>query len=208
MCVVCGCGTPVTPAPGAAGEGDPVQVDPVTGDLRTNGKGYVQAGWVNLGQIETSGIDVSVKGTVKTDVGVFTPGWEATYRLSDKSKLFDTDPLTNNLGKYALSGPSIRLKQTFSLNWKLGPWAVTGNYYWQSGYEDQTPDRQVSSYETMDIQTAYTGIKNLTLVAGIRNLMDRIPPLSNQGQYFQVGFDPTYSDVKLRTFYARVAYKF
>ena len=33
MCVVCGCGAPVAPAPGAAGEGDPVQVDPVTGDL-------------------------------------------------------------------------------------------------------------------------------------------------------------------------------
>jgi iron complex outermembrane receptor protein len=190
-----------------------VHPDPVSGDLRSDGAGYVQAGWVNLGQIQTSGLDFSVKGRFATEYGTFSPSWEATYRLSDKQKLFNTDPLVSVLGQYALSGPSIRMKQSISLNWERGPWSATGTFYWQGGYQDQddgdgAPLRQVGTYETIDVQASYTGVKNLTLTAGIRNLLDRIPPLSNQGDYFQVGFDPTYSDVKLRTLYLRASYKF
>ena len=193
---------------------DRVHPDPVTGLLSTNGTGYVQAGWVNLGEIQTSGFDFSVKGRIQTEFGTFSPGWEATYRLSDKQKLFATDPLVSQLGQFSTSGPSVRLKQAFTLNWERGPWGATANYYWQSGYvdEDHTGDgvplRKVSAYETIDVQGSYSGIKNLTLVAGIRNLLDRVPPLSNQGNFFQVGFDPTYSDVKLRTYYLRASYKF
>ncbi len=192
---------------------DRVHPDPVTGNLATNGSGYVQAGWVNLGQLQTSGIDLSVKGKIQTEIGTFSPGWEATYRLSDKQKLFATDPLVSVLGQYAFSGPSVRLKQALTLNWSQGPWNATANYYWQSGYQDQddgdgAPLRRVGAYDTIDVQASYEGVKNLTLTAGIRNLMDRIPPLSNQGDYFQVGFDPTYADVKLRTFYLRASYKF
>ncbi len=192
-----------------------VHPDPVTGNLATNSNGYIQAGWVNLGQVQTSGIDLAVKGKVQTEFGTFSPSWEATYRLSDKQKLFANDPLVSVLGQYApVSGPSTRLKQAFTLNWERGPWTITGNYYWQSSYidEDHTADgvplRKVAVYDTVDMQASYTGIKNLTLAAGIRNLLDRIPPLSNQGTYFQVGFDPTYTDVKLRTYYFRASYKF
>jgi iron complex outermembrane receptor protein len=54
----------------------------------------------------------------------------------------------------------------------------------------------------------WTGIKNLTLTAGIANLMDTNPPLSGQTTTFQRGFDPRFTDPLGRTFMFRAAYKF
>ncbi len=63
---------------------------------------------------------------------------------------------------------------------------------------------------TYDLQTVYSGIKNLTLTLGVRNLFDEDPPYTNAGGqvYFQAGYDPGYADPRGRFFYGRVNYKF
>ena len=58
------------------------------------------------------------------------------------------------------------------------------------------------------MQGRYTGFRNTTLVLGIKNLMDRAPPFTNQPDTFQVGYDPVYADPRGRMFYARVTYAF
>ena len=181
--------------------------DRLVADAQTGYLSYVQAGYENVGELRIAGVDVSVKGRFATPLGTVRPGYEATYLTRDKSRFFDTD-FSSNLGQYASSGPSIRLKQSVSLGLDRGPWAINGNYYWQSGYVDYSGARKVGAYETMDLQAQYTGIKNLSLTFGIRNLFDKAPPASDQDDYFQVGFDPTYADVKLRTYYVRASYKF
>jgi outer membrane receptor protein involved in Fe transport len=47
---------------------------------------------------------------------------------------------------------------------------------------------EVPSYSTFDLQTGYSGFKNLSLRVGVENLMNREPNVSNQGGYFR-GFD-------------------
>ena len=67
---------------------------------------------------------------------------------------------------------------------------------------------KVSQYDIVNLRATYRGFKNMTLSAGVRNLLDRKPPVSVQEDYFQVGFDPTYTDVKGRTFTVGIDYKF
>jgi iron complex outermembrane receptor protein len=42
----------------------------------------------------------------------------------------------------------------------------------------------------------------------VQNLLDRKPPYSRQGDYFQVGYDPTYADPRGRTFVLGARYNF
>jgi len=56
----------------------------------------------------------------------------------------------------------------------------------------------------------YSGVKNLTVTVGVRNLFDEDPPYTNSGGqvYFQGGYDPGYADPRGRFVYGRVNYKF
>ena len=182
---------------------DRLIVDPQSGFLN-----YVRASLENIGKQETAGFDMSARYRIRSDLGTFTPGWEGTYLTkSVRSNVVTNEPI-NDLGKYVRSGPVFRLKQALSLDWELGALKASGTYRWQSGYEDYDTVRRVGSYELFDLQGQYAGSKNFTLTAGVRNVLDRKPPVTVQEDYFQVGFDPTYADVKGRTLYLRGAYKF
>ncbi|MBC7622664.1 MAG: hypothetical protein H7232_04680, partial [Aeromicrobium sp.] len=59
-----------------------------------------------------------------------------------------------------------------------------------------------------DAQGIWTGFKGLTVVVGVKNMFDRDPPASRQGQSFQVGYDPRYGDALGRVIYGKIAYAF
>jgi iron complex outermembrane receptor protein len=48
----------------------------------------------------------------------------------------------------------------------------------------------------------------VTLMLGIRNVLDTPPPISNQGQNAQIGIDPTYGDPRGRMYYGSIRYAF
>jgi iron complex outermembrane receptor protein len=145
---------------------------------------------------------------VRTTVGTFTPAWEATVVTKSSETNIVTGDVEDNLGKYYLGGPIIRVKQNYSLDWDGGEWAGGVRYYVQSGYRDYDEVRHVAKYDLWSLQGQYKGVKNLTLTAGVLNLLNKKPPVTVQEDYFQVGFDPTYADVKGRSFYVRASYKF
>lgn len=70
--------------------------------------------------------------------------------------------------------------------------------------------RDVKQYTTFDYQVRANIIKNLTLTAGVRNILDRDPPLSirNTGGGNQVGYDGRYTDPIGRAYYLTAAYKY
>jgi iron complex outermembrane receptor protein len=111
------------------------------------------------------------------------------------------------------TGITPRWKSYAALNWTLGPWTATlGNSY-QSSYIDVQTDndgnlRRVGTLSLWDIQGSYTGFKNLTLTLGAKNLFDTNPPLTNQNNTFQVGFDPSYYDARARFVYGSLTYSF
>ena len=95
-----------------------------------------------------------------------------------------------------------------TLTWDSGAWNAYLGYNWQSAYLDADGIREVAPYETWDTALTWSGIKNLKVKLGVRNLTDRNPPFTVVNQYFQVGFDPTYVDPRGRTYRAALEYKF
>ena len=181
------------------------KLDAATGRTVIN---YIKAQFGNVSQQKTSGLDASLKFRIpKTVVGDFVLGVEGTYIGSQTSRT-GTGPSTELVGQYAAFGAVVRLKHTTSITWDRGPWNAYLGYNWQSGYLDADGVRDVSPYETWDTALTWSGIKNLKIKLGVRNLTDRKPPFTVQGDYFQVGFDPTYVDPRGRTYRAALEYKF
>ena len=182
---------------------DRLIIDPVTGYIS-----YVRASLENVGKAEVAGFDLSARYRFRGELGNFTPGWEATYLTKSTTSNVVTNDQINNLGKYAVGGPTIRFKQVWTLDYDRGPWKAGIRYYYQNGYEDADGVSRVAAYRLFDVQGQWTGFKNLSITVGVRNLLNRAPPATVQQDYFQVGFDPTYADQKGRTLYVRGAYKF
>ena len=58
-----------------------------------------------------------------------------------------------------------------------------------------------------DAQLGYHVAAGWTLAVGVKNLFDRDPPFTNQGDSFQQGYDPSYADPRGRVWYARAGYR-
>ena len=165
----------------------------------------------NLGHLRTSGIDVDVSWHgPDTSFGRLSFGLNGTYIIEWKNQ---PDGLTyvSGVGR-EIAGPIPRWRHYASLSWDYGVWGATLAQTYQSGYEDANDfprgspllPRRVSSYDIWDLQGRYGGLKNATIVLGIRNLMDRAPPFTNA----LAGWAPIYADPRGRMFYARLTYAF
>ena len=118
-------------------------------------------------------------------------------------------PFTNNLGVFTADNGAIpKWRHLLAFDWSRGPWGATLTQNVVNGYVDASGGRQVGSVETYDLVGQWSGFKGLQVTLGIKNLFDRDPPASNQGQTFQVGYDPRYGDPLGRTFYGRISYLF
>jgi iron complex outermembrane receptor protein len=191
-------------------------VDPAFPDLPGPIENVVLT-WQNLGKVRTSGVDVDVQWKPPaTRIGTFAFAFSGTYMLEWK---WQPDALgyERAVGRNVL-GPLPRWRHALSLDWSRGAWGATLVQTFQSGYEDVNSfpprlrpppaPRRVSSYELYDLQFRYTGFRNWSIAAGIRNLFDRDPPFTNQPFTAQVGYDPTYADPRGRSYYARLGYAF
>jgi len=111
-------------------------------------------------------------------------------------------------------GVILRWKHRLAATWGTAAWSFTlaQNYY--TGY--RTGDRaidgephSVPNQSTYDANVSFTGIKNVKLALGVRNLADKNPPIfvpvSNQ---FQAGYDITQYDPRARFVYVAANYKF
>jgi iron complex outermembrane receptor protein len=128
-------------------------------------------------------------------------------------------PYVSNLGRFVTDGVVQRWRHTITLDWDYGPFAASLSNTFSSGYQDQNsainlddgsvvaPNR-VKSYSLWDLTGSWQATKALKLRAGVQNLADTAPPFSNQAAHFISGYDPTYTDVRGRRFFASVNYAF
>jgi iron complex outermembrane receptor protein len=155
-------------------------------------------------------LDVNLFGTYMTKFDETSPGGVVSNKVgtiinSDGSPVLGADS----------GGVVLRWKHVLSGTYTMGPWAFTLAQNYSRGYEaglralGDEPNR-MGNLITYDANVAYTGIKNLRLAAGVKNLTDRDPPgvftpVSNQ---FQAGYDVTQYDPRSRRIYVSAAYKF
>lgn len=163
----------------------------------------------NLGELRTSGIDLSVAWrSAATAYGNFRVGMEGTYVTKYKYQREKGGEFLNPLGAYSDNAPVFRWQHVLSGTWNFGDWSALLAQRYKSGYTDQDGVNEVGSYSVFDTAITWTGLKNLTLTAGINNLLDTDPPKSTQNNTFQRGYDPRFTDPLGRTFVLRAGYKF
>lgn len=184
----------------------------------TDALAYIDTPNENLGEIRTRGIDVSLAYRFPTGpYGKFNLSIEGTYVDDYKYQRERGGEFVKNAGKYVDAGPIFRWQHTLTLGWTAGPWSAALSNKYKSGYDDENSplqilgpefDNKVRPYSIWDVTATYTGVRNLTLTAGILNVLDKDPPFSNQSATFQGGYDPRFTDVRGRTYMVRANYKF
>ena len=184
---------------------------PITAITQTN---------LNLGETRVTGVDIDARWSLGMgELGKLGAMINGTYFIKydvqnpDGSFSGGVDQINTANG-----GVIPRWKHYLAVDWTVGPWGITLAQNFQKSYHDipgtndapTDPTRRVGAYETYDMQVRYTGIKALTLRAGVRNLFDRPPPYTNSGGTvtFQGGYDSVYGDPRGRFLYAGVSYEF
>jgi iron complex outermembrane receptor protein len=172
--------------------------------------------FVNLGAIHMQGIDTQLTyRTPVSSLGRFTFNLNGTYYIQYDTQNTDgsyTGGVSNQYGANGL-GVIPRYKQYASVTWDQGPWSATLGNTFQTSYIDYGLDyfyntRRVGTLSLWDLQTSYTGFKNLKLTLGVKNLFDTNPPVSNVQGTFVYGFDSSYYDARARFVYGSVKYSF
>lgn len=211
--------------------GDPATAGLVTVD-GANQIQTVQATRTNLAAADVSGIDIEIasrfmlaSGRVDLSLaGTYMRQYDQTSPSGNVSKKVGTitedqiDPVLGRVGVPVLGadngGVVLRWKHRLSGTYSTGPWAFTLVQNFYKGY--RTADRQydgepnfVPDQALYDVNVGFTGIKNLRLAVGVKNLFDKDPPQfvpwSNQ---FQAGYDINQYDPRGRFVYAAAHYKF
>ncbi len=150
----------------------------------------------NVGDVTTSGVDVSLRGsTPTTRYGRFTFSLDGTYVHEFTASLPGLDP-QRGAGRYGPFGAVPRWRHYAQLAWQLGAWSATLANMFQSGVTDAGPDgqgdsRRVGNYSLWDLQAAWNGGGAAKIAVGVRNLLDQ-----------------AYAQTRGRSFYASLSYGF
>jgi iron complex outermembrane receptor protein len=180
---------------------------------------YIQAGWVNAARSETKGVDITLQGNAQLLGGRVSGTINATRMISHKEALLDSQPLQQFVGKWSNVTLFLPWRVTYSLGFKKGSWNTTATVNYSSSYEDEDraqytvnepTQRRISKRITSNLFTTWTGIKNLTVTAGIINLFDKDPSYTwhNVDNVIGAGWDPRTSDPRGRTGQVSFSYKF
>ncbi|MFM7849225.1 MAG: TonB-dependent receptor domain-containing protein [Rubrivivax sp.] len=182
--------------------------------------------WINAGETETSGLEVNLRGGFSALGSKWTAGLDGTYLLKKRSRVVPSAPWSaSEIGQFSFAGDlGLRWKHSAYLTGSRGPWSATFAQVYRSGYNDQVlpgvaagavtpPDwkPKVDSLTTYNLSASYSGIKNLTVTALVKNLFDRDPPFAiTYDSNFGSGssWEPRVADPRGRAFVVSVDYKF
>jgi iron complex outermembrane receptor protein len=188
-------------------------------DNRLDGPGgYIRAGFVNADGDITRGADLNARANGKLMSGRWMLNLEGTYIESHRSRIFASQPFVEAVGLWNSRDLFVRWKHQLSFSYSQGDWSGTLNQGYTAGYRDEKPsgvvppgfNPDVKSYTLYDLNATYTGIKNVAITAGIKNLFDTDPPFTAHNVDFAAGagWDTRVADPRGRAYTLRVNYKF
>jgi iron complex outermembrane receptor protein len=196
--------------------------DPATGQLVA-----VDQRWLNTGERITRGVEVSARFNGKLGTGaLWSVGLDGSRLLEKKSRATTDAPFgESEVGRFLFTGDlGLKWKHSAYVTYKQGNWSGMLQNIYRSGYDDQvlpgvanglvTPSNyqtKVDDYSIFNLTANYTGFKNLTLTAGVKNLLDEDPPFaitydSNTGA--GSSWEPRVADPRGRSFTLMATYKF
>lgn len=188
---------------------------------------YVRAGYINVAGDRVSGYDLSVLAKTSGDFGRITARLDGTYLSRYEVRKDESSPWVDRVGQFGdftyLWDLKLRWKHSANINWARGNWTTTLTQFYSSGYNAEVDGygsgvdlaklgygNRIAPYTTYNLNVAYTGIKNLILSAGIKNIFDKTPPFSyhNVDNVAGAGWDARVADPRLRAFLLRATYRF
>ena len=166
---------------------------------------YIMDDSSNLGGQHVSGIDVSGSYQIKTATkGVFTLGIDGTYLLQFENQLYPGGPWASNVGRFGLASNgttsslpilSFRWKHVLRAAWQYGDWTTQVTESFNSRYDDQNTtaipadnNHVIPSYSLVNWSATYTGFRHFTLIGGVNNVFNRMPPSTNSSLYSGNGY--------------------
>ena len=181
------------------------------------GEALVFVNNLNIAATRIQGVDVDLRVRFgNTPLGTVTVQNATTYYTKQQQQEAPGAPFDEFNGTFLFP----RWRNTLRVNLESGPWAANLAVRTTSSMKDTDQPageptenvgaRRIDTYEELDVGLQFTGIKNLTLGAQVKNLLNRQPPYSNEGtqnQYGSLGFPWLYSP-RGRFFSFTANYKF
>jgi iron complex outermembrane receptor protein len=159
---------------------------------------YIVNTTMNLGGQKAAGVDVSGSYSFpRSSYGDFKVSLDGTYLTQFDNQLDNGSPYVSNVGQFGIASngttssfPIItyRWKHTAKINWAQGNWNMQLTQNYNSKYTDQNLVakqywRNINSYKVWNWTTTYNGFKNIQVTAGITNLLNVNPPVTNSSLY-------------------------
>ncbi|WP_077037565.1 TonB-dependent siderophore receptor [Pelomonas sp. KK5] len=161
---------------------------------------YIDNITMNLGGQKVAGLDLSMSYVFKhASMGNFTFGLDGTYLTQFDNQIDKGGPWVSNIGRFGLASNgttssfpilSFRWKHNLRVGWQRGDWSTQVTEVFNSTYQDQNTttvaaanNHVIPSYSLVNWTATYKGFKHITLIAGINNVFDRMPPPTNSTLY-------------------------
>jgi iron complex outermembrane receptor protein len=183
---------------------------------------YIKNTTMNLGGQKAAGVDVSGTYTFpRSAYGDFKVSLDGTYLTQFDNQLYNGSPFVSNIGQFGLASngttssfPIItyRWKHVLKLNWAQGNWNMQLTQNYNSKYTDQNLVaqqywRNINSYKQWNWTTTYNATKNLQVVAGVTNVFNAMPPVTNSSLY-SFGYLSSAASPIGRSYNLRLTYNF
>jgi iron complex outermembrane recepter protein len=200
-----------------------------TGNFRRDASGKltgIDNRYVNAGGTKTQGLEINLKGNGAALGGKWTAGLDGTYLIQKKSRVVASAPFGDSeIGKFSFADDlGLRWKHTAYANYSLGDWSAFLSQSYRAGYQNQelpgvtsglvnppNLEKRVKSYTTYNMSVTWSGIKDLSVTAGIKNILDTDPPFAaTYDSNFGSGssWEPRVADPRGRAFTLLFNYKF
>ncbi len=202
--------------------------DAIIRDPATNAIAAIDTRFINAGETETSGIEYTGRGEMNIWGGKLIGDINVTELLVKKSRLIASAPFgASEVGRFTrASDIGLKWKYTASLNFNKGKWSGRVSQLFRAGYMDYAPPgilngaflpfapdykAKVKDYTTYNASLTYRWNKDLTVIAGIKNLFNQDPPFSiayDTDTGAGSSWEPRVADPRGRAFTLSVEYKF
>jgi len=182
---------------------------------------------LNAGETETSGIEYTGRGEFDLFGGKIIGDVNISQLLKKRSKLIASAPWgASEVGRFTRSSDiGLKWKYTAAVSYRKGKWTGRLTQIYRAGYMDYVPpgiangtflqyaplyNPKVDQYVTYNASLTYKWSKDVTIVAGIKNLFNQDPPFSiaydtNTGA--GSSWEPRIADPRGRAYTLSVEYK-
>jgi iron complex outermembrane recepter protein len=157
----------------------------------------------NVGQTETSGIDLAASWSTETSIGTLAIDYRGTYVTKYDFQRIPGTPIVSRAGVVLDGFPAIKYNHYLTLGWQKGPWATTLQNRHTGSYDDCNANcgvpaalfnSGVGSYSLWNLTAAYTFDERWTAMLHVNNMFDRDPPFTNNNVSNCAGCDLRFID--------------